>query len=381
MKHPPSLSYWELREYFQNVDLTIVGSGIVGLTTAFFYKQKFPQHKVLVLERGTLPCGASTKNAGFACFGSLSELLSDLNTMPEDELFELVRMRYQGLIQLKNLLGTDAIGYDPCGGFELFSQQDHEAFEKCMEAMPAINKRMYQELGLVDCYKDATENIQDFGFASTVRMILNQYEGSIDTGKMMGLLLQLAQKTGVIVLNGLEVNEWNDGISSVDVQCNNEINFSTNSLHFANNGFAKQLLPELDIQPARAQVLITEPIHNLRVKGTFHIEEGFYYFRNIDDRILLGGGRNLDTAGETTTELELTDRIQTKLNELLESVILPDTKVDVAHRWAGIMGVGNTKKTIVKRVSDKVTCSIRLGGMGVAIGTNVGTQAAKLIAT
>lgn len=353
----------------------------MGLTTAVFYKQKFPELKVLVLERGTLPSGASTKNAGFACFGSLSELLSDLNTMPEDELFELVRMRYQGLIKLKNLLGTDAICYDPCGGFELFSQQDYEAFEKCMEAMPAINKRMYEELGLVDCYKDATESIQDFGFASTDRMILNQFEGSIDTGKMMAQLLRIAQKNGVIVLNGLEVTEWHDGISSVDVQCNNEISFLTNALHFANNGFAKQLLPELDIQPARAQVLITEPIRNLKVQGTFHMNEGFYYFRNIDDRILLGGGRNLDTTGETTTELKLTNRIQSKLNELLESVILPGIEVDVAHRWAGIMGVGNTKKTIVKRVSDKVTCSVRLGGMGVAIGTEVGLQGAELIAS
>ena len=29
---------------------------------------------------------------------------------------------------------------------------------------------------------------------------------------------------------------------------------------------------------------------NLKIKGSFHYEKGYYYFRNIDNRILLGGG-------------------------------------------------------------------------------------------
>jgi hypothetical protein len=35
------------------------------------------------------------------------------------------------------------------------------------------------------------------------------------------------------------------------------------------------------VKPARAQVLITEPIDNLDVRGTFHLDCGYYYFRNI----------------------------------------------------------------------------------------------------
>ena len=36
----------------------------------------------------------------------------------------------------------------------------------------------------------------------------------------------------------------------------------------------------------------------------FHFNEGFYYFRNIHNRVLLGGGRQLDKKGETTTKFE-----------------------------------------------------------------------------
>jgi glycine/D-amino acid oxidase-like deaminating enzyme len=153
-----------------------------------------------------------------------------------------------------------------------------------------------------------------------------------------------------------------------------------NQLHFATNGFASQLLPDLDVAPARAQVLITSPISDLKVRGTFHIDEGFFYFRNVGNRLLLGGGRNLDIEGETTSEMQISRLIQGKLDELLSQTILPDSDYTIEHRWAGIMGVGQQKRTIIKRLSDNVSCSVRLGGMGVAIGTSIGKESAELIA-
>ena len=73
-----NLSYWEIKSWFKNVDFTIVGSGIVGLSCALNLRKKFPKAKIVILEKGMLPQGASTKNAGFACFGSVSEIVEDL---------------------------------------------------------------------------------------------------------------------------------------------------------------------------------------------------------------------------------------------------------------------------------------------------------------
>ena len=98
-------SYWELKEWFTNIDFTIVGSGIVGLNCALELKKKYPKAKVLVLEKGMLPQGASSKNAGFACFGSLSELIDDLKTHSEEEVFNLVKNRWEGLQLLRKNLG------------------------------------------------------------------------------------------------------------------------------------------------------------------------------------------------------------------------------------------------------------------------------------
>ena len=73
-----NLSYWEKDTYFSNIDVLIIGSGIVGLTAALELKSANPSRKIIVIERGFLPCGASSKNAGFSCFGSVSELLDYL---------------------------------------------------------------------------------------------------------------------------------------------------------------------------------------------------------------------------------------------------------------------------------------------------------------
>ncbi|MCB0755028.1 MAG: FAD-binding oxidoreductase [Flavobacteriales bacterium] len=376
---PPSLSYWEISEYLTNLDLVVIGSGIVGLTSAIFYRKLHPNAKVLVLEKGILPAGASTKNAGFACFGSLSELLADMNLESEEAVFNLVKQRVDGLNSLRKLIGDEKLKYDNCGGYELFLEGDEELFQRCVSFLDPANKNVLKTLGLKSTYSVCDDSILKFGFGSVKHLILNRHEGSIDTAAMMSSLVSLAQSLGIRILNGCHVSSWSDLNDSVRVELNGNLEVRCKRLHVATNGFAKELLTTEDVAPARAQVLITKPIEGLKVRGTFHMEEGFYYFRNVDNRLLLGGGRNLDKTGETTTELKTTELIQNKLESLLENVIFPETPFEIEHRWSGVMGVGQSKAPIVKQVSDHVTCAVRMGGMGVALGTSIGRQSADLI--
>jgi glycine/D-amino acid oxidase-like deaminating enzyme len=178
-------------------------------------------------------------------------------------------------------------------------------------------------------------------------------------------------------LNQQTVIAFLDNGSDVEIVLN-DFSFKSKKVFFATNGFAKELTMGA-VKPARAQVLITEPIENLDIKGTFHLDRGYYYFRNIGDRILLGGGRNLDFDAENTTEFAQTELVQNKLDQLLKEVILPNHKFEIAHRWSGIMGIGTSKNPIVSQLSENVYCGVRLGGMGVAIGSLIGTELADLI--
>ncbi|EDP72760.1 oxidoreductase [Flavobacteriales bacterium ALC-1] len=369
-----NLSYWEIQTWLSNIDYTIVGSGIVGLNCAIQLKSRFPKAKILVLEKGMLPQGASTKNAGFACFGSLSEIIEDLQNHSKDEVLELIKKRIDGLQLLRETLGNKIIDYKNLGGYELFLESDEALYDLCQNKRSEINQLLYSIFNSeVFSFKE-----NNFGFKNIKpKYCFNNFEGQIDTGKMMNALLNKAQSLGIKILNNTTVESFSEGSNAVKIETTN-FEFSTMKLFIATNGFAKHL-NIINVKPARAQVLITKPIDNLHIKGTFHLDKGYYYFRNINNRILFGGGRNLDFKGEETSKFGETKIIQNKLEDLLRTVILPQTNFEIDYRWSGIMGVGQQKKAIVKQLSNNVFCGVRLGGMGVAIGSLVGKELAGLV--
>jgi glycine/D-amino acid oxidase-like deaminating enzyme len=366
-----NLSYWEYKTWLSNIDFTIVGSGIVGLNCALQLRKQHPKAKIVVLEKGLLPQGASTKNAGFACFGSISEILSDLKTHTEEEVVQLVQDRWDGVAALRQTLGDAVMDLQIHGGHELFLEEDKSLYEQCITKLNSVNELLQPVFG------EAAFKIQpnSFKFKGIESNYISQcFEGQIDTGKMIQGLLKKVQSEGITILNGITVKSYQDNRNAVAIETNG-FSFSSKKLCIAVNGFATDLIPE-KVQPARAQVIITKPIPNLAIKGTFHLQEGYYYFRNINSRILLGGGRNLDFSAEETTEFGTTKLVQDKLVEILKEVILPITPFETDYAWSGIMGVGEQKKPIVKLLSNNVACGVRLGGMGIAIGTSVGMQLA-----
>ncbi|NAS31004.1 FAD-dependent oxidoreductase [Flavobacteriaceae bacterium R38] len=368
-----NLSYWEIKQWLDNVDFTIVGSGIVGLNCALSLRKKYPKSKILILEKGILPQGASTKNAGFACFGSISELLHDLKTHSEEVVFNLVKNRWEGLLRLREILGDKALDYKPYGGYEVFLEEDSALYEECKE------EREYLNQFLKPLFKKEVFSITEnkFGFKRVNQnYILNNFEGQLDTGKMMEALLKKCIVENIRILNATNVLSFEEMSSGVLIKTTH-FEMESRKLFIATNGFTSTLF-NADVKPARAQVLITKPIKNLHIKGTFHLDKGYYYFRNIDNRILFGGGRNLDKEGETTTSFGETEHIQKTLKALLSSVILPNTPFEIEHKWSGIMGVSDIKKPIVDVVSNHVFCGVRLGGMGVAIGSLIGQELASL---
>lgn len=369
-----NLSYWETQTWFSNIDFCIIGSGITGLNCSLQLKKKHPKAKILILERGLLPNGASTKNAGFACFGSISEILEDLKTHSEEDVLQLIQKRRKGLDLLRNNLGDASIGYREYGGYELFTKEDPELFEECSSKIGEVN-RLLKPLFGTEVFS-VEKNI--FGFREIQKkLVYNKFEGQLNTGKMMQELLKKAHTSGIKIINSVSVQEFSDDINSVKIKCD-KFEFSAQKLLIATNGFARQLGIE-EVKPARAQVLITKPIKNLKIKGTFHLDKGYYYFRNIHDRILFGGGRNLDFKAEETTSLDQTPLIQNRLEDLLKTSILPESSFEIEQRWSGIMGVGNSKKPVIKQLSNNVYCGVRLGGMGVAIGSLIGMELSELV--
>lgn len=367
------LSFWEKSIYFEGIDFTIIGAGIVGLSTAIFLKQKFPRSKILILERGYLPSGASTKNAGFACFGSPTELYDDLSKINEEKVWDTFTMRYEGLKTLFELIDPKNINYEKCGSWDLISKKEEMLPTDFIEY---INEKSFQISAKKSIYKADKSAISDFGFQNIYSTYRNSEEGTINSGKLIAELYQKANNLGVLSLFGIEVTLYESDEKNVSIETNYGELKSAN-LIICTNGFAKHFLND-DIQAARAQVLITKPIENLKIKGAFHYDAGYYYFRNIENRILFGGGRNLNFQKEATEKFGTSAEIQDSLLQLLQTVILPDTKFEVDYAWSGIMGIGKDKGPIIKKTNNNVAFGVRMGGMGIAIGAEVGKSLSKL---
>lgn len=372
-----NLSYWERETFFKDFDVAIIGSGLVGLSAALHLKRTQPGLKIAVLERGALPAGASTRNAGFACYGSMSELIDDMTHLSEDEVFAVVEKRWRGLQRLRQLIGDAHMDFEQNGGFEIFTEEEEEVFRECCERMPHFNRVVGAITGHPAPYVVADERLRDFGFRGAAHLILNRPEGQVHTGKMMARLLQLAAQAGIRIFNGIHIERLEDSSCGVELQTSAGWTLRVPRVLVAVNGFARQLMPDLEVTPARNQVLITHPIPGLKVRGCFHYDRGYYYFRDVNGRVLLGGGRHLDNSTETTSEFGPNELIRSALVQLLKTIICPGQPIEVDAWWTGILGLGPVKKPVVEQYSKHVVVAVRLSGMGVAIGTLIGEEGAE----
>ncbi|MBD0331650.1 MAG: FAD-binding oxidoreductase [Chitinophagaceae bacterium] len=373
-------SIWEKETFLAPQDVIIVGSGFAGLWSAFHLIRKNPKHKILIVDRGVIPSGASARNAGFACFGSVSELMYDVKTMGTEKMLQLVEMRYRGLRLIQEYFDSDIIDLDLCGGYELFDATEKVSSERLNENITYLNALLKEITKTKRTFQLRNDKIEKFAFAGIKHLVKNKLEGYLHSGKLLQCLLQYVQKRGVQLLTGIEVTGFNV-TNKVELATDKNFTLSANQLLICTNAFANELLPHAQITPARGQVLLTTPIKNLPWKGTFHYDEGFYYFRNLGNRVLLGGARNKAFEEEQTTDLQISDFIQNELEKFLDEVILPEQKKNysIEHRWSGIMGMGADKLPSVKQVEPNVFCAIGMGGMGVAVAPVIGRDAARLI--
>jgi glycine/D-amino acid oxidase-like deaminating enzyme len=359
-------SFWERDSFLKPYDLIIVGAGIVGLSSALFYKQKQPGARVVVLERGFLPQGASTRNAGFACVGSIGEHLADIRKDTEGNVKKRIVRRYEGLKLLKKTLGEKAIGFEHCGGYEFFNSR--EKFEKVASEIDRFNNLLSELINEDSVYNP--DEITDYP------VIYNRLEGALHPGKMMQQLVRRVNEEGVDI-------KWNSAVGQVTPEGEVEITdgpvLKSSQVLIAANGFVRRLLPDLDITPARGFVLVTNEQDRLPWKGIFHHDQGYTYFRNIGNRLLIGGARNLDKESEETDQFGANKQIQNHLEEFISNTLKLGNNWKVDYKWSGIMGFTSTKTPIIEQIDVHRFVAAGLSGMGIAIGMEVGKTTTEML--
>ncbi len=370
-----SASIWEKETFYSKQDIVIVGGGFMGLWTALELKKVKPNLKITILEKNVVPLGASTRNAGFACFGSPGELLYDEAIWGENELWKIVEARYKGIQKIKEHFADDVIDFDTCGGYECFSKSDDSIYDKLND----LNKNLHRITGEISCFRKRNERLESLGLTGFSDLIENKLEGVLHSGKLLKFLSQKVHDAGVQILYGATFNSYETINSSLKEISFNSKSIQTTSLLFCTNAFTSQLLKDIDIVPARGQIIVTSSIPNLKLRGSFHFDSGFYYWRHLGNRILLGGARNIAISEEETTDLSTSNTIQNALEIFLQEHIASTYQYEIEHRWSGVMGFSANKKPVLKKIDENVFMGMACNGMGVALIPLLSEDLCKLV--
>jgi gamma-glutamylputrescine oxidase len=375
-----NLSIWEKDTYYAPQDIIIAGGGLMGLWSALECTQRNPRLRITILEKNPTPLGASTRNAGFACFGSPSELLHDAETMGTESMLAIAELRYRGIRKIQQYFNDHQTGFELCGGYECIDT-GYRHWDCLDEKTAWLNKELSAITGSDQIFRRCDERIASLGLRNFDALIENETEASLHSGKLMQALTKKVLDAGVQILYGIGITGWEENNSIIHIRTDLKTIFSAGRLLICTNGFMASLLPAMHISPARGQVIVTSSIPGLLLKGTFHFDEGYYYWRNLGNRILMGGARNKALAEEQTTDLSGSEKIKTALEGFLKRHLNENYAYTIDDHWSGIMGFTPDKKPVVRQVSANIFAAIACNGMGVALTPVMAEQVADIVFT
>ncbi len=367
-------SFWEWDWELKDSDASIIGAGFTGLQTAIALKSSNPSLRVHVYDQLVWQRLASTRNAGFACFGSITELMDDASKMEEQACVDLVAARAEGIKGLLELHTPEDIAYQACGGYELI---DHAHMSKA-SLIQEIEK--WNAL-LKDVVGAAVYELKDRigGGINTEGkyVVYNTGEGLLNPAYLMAALRAKAMTLGVHLMEGLSIehyarvgDQWHVTTSKGTHTCR--------QLVLCTNAMAANM-PELkhEIDPGRNTIILSQPMADFDWIGAIHMEKGYLYARNLGNRFLIGGGRHWDFEGEKSLEEIAQPMIIERLKMYAEQLL--NRSISIDFQWSGFMGLGSTKKPIIRKLDDNLYCGVRLGGMGVALAYAVGRELTELM--
>lgn len=366
-------SYWETNRVLSTTDLLIVGGGFAGLSSAHFAGIKNPSLRITVVDQQSYgQTMASTRNAGFACFGSPTEILADIESEGIEQALARVKMRYEGIQLWLEMFSAKDFDYAPDGGLEVFHSTESSIYEKTLDKLSLLNSELERHIGCKEVFSPS-HGIND----SLCYGIGIAGEAGLHPGKLQSCLLKSLQNKSTHFINGISIPPLEHWIKKRGVW-----HIPTSSgwivseyVLLANNAGLSTL--SQNTVPGRGQVILTEPFDHGLPAGTYHAREGYMYFRTLGDRILLGGGRDAFRQQEETLKPSGTKEVKLYLEDYLTTHICIDQQVSIAEHWAGIMAfTKNQRKELLRKyLEDKVLTVGRMGGMGVAIAPRAAQDA------
>ncbi len=364
----PFASYWSDKSRpVLEADIAIVGGGYVGLSVAYWLTEINPGLKIIVLERSYCGAGASGRNAGFLTVGSASfyksvnsqwgrELSLKLNQFGQESL---------NLVFEKILKPSAGVSYESSSSMTLLHSLEH---------YKSILSEDFDPLGFNFSFR---ENHQLAG------LLREKFFGSLESGieykinpmHLINVLKNCNESRRVRILEKEAVfNMTAEGLES------SKYRIKANKIVLALDGYFSQFHSTFHgkIIPRRAQMLAVGLPEEFDCPHLYYDSPERVYWRTVDRRtLLIGGKRLLDAEAEVGEFEKISLKIQTGLeNYLKEQLGLKEYKI--LQRWSGTMGFTEHELPFSEAVTAPIETYI-LGGFS-GHGMGFGFGAAKDLA-
>jgi gamma-glutamylputrescine oxidase len=352
-------SYWEdelppeplpPRTLPRRVDVLIVGAGLMGRWLAYFLSRQPKPPRTMVVERDRFSYGASTRNAGFLTCGQVSEMLDDIATAGKDAVVQTFLRRLEGIRILRDELPDMPL--DPCGSTDFDTVTDAHR-----ELVAELNAAAGHELYSIRAARLA-DDVQP--------AVFNHLDAGLHPVRLMRLLQ--GRCSDVAFEHGVRAESVADGRAVLSTRAGtHEVSYRRAFLCV--NAFAAGLQADSPVKSSRGQVLLTSPVNTRTDRTLGYLNRGYEYFRFLDDRLLIGGGREALGSAENTTKLEPTPEGRAYLLDAARRVVGNEDFAIESH-WAGIMGFPHGRHLgadPISHVDATTVAAAGFGGMGVAL--------------
>lgn len=365
-----TVSIWQAdgKQPVREVDVLIVGAGIVGTAAALFVKQA--GREAVITDMRDVALGASGRNAGFMITGLdayYHHAIARYGQAVTREIYALSQRTHQiwhGLINAHN------VRFNRIGSMLLAeSESEADDLRAAYAAMIAdgLSPVFHARDPLGRGYFGAIEQPQD-GAVQPVELahaaLTESGAGFVDNNE----LYHIEQASGHVVVR------------------TRKFTFHAQKVLLCTNAYSPAVHPYFvgKVIANRAQVLATAPLDKPVLDTCGYSDYGYMYYRmDFDGRLIIGGGRKQNKRAEYDTT---DDRITTPVQAVLDAYLrerFPDVTAPVERRWAGIMGFTADGLPLVGTLPDlpDVGFAVGFNGHGLAMGAGTAELAVAHLLT